>query len=843
MYPTKKKYYEVWRGKTYLSRHNGTVEAMESIFANWYNHAVSHNNHPAGWHPHSKPITYQIKIGDEVLYEVPTADVTIFNLSGDEPGGTDVIVPIAGAQANALASAVTAGQPSTSVNVNLTGAEAGARPGAVFAGGTSPNPGDTQWAPGHYVSPVGNPFKKTAAEHNAAILTGINGDAQSADFWQGILAPIPWGDIEPTAGQWYWNTLDGWVDACESYGQRLCLMVMHKSFTSTSVTVQAPQDLIDAGYIDQFGGNSTGHQAMLWYPEVETRYKEMMTQIANRYDGRVAFEWIMTQETAASQPNDPGYSNNNLGDAWKAIYEHMAVVFERSNACGQINSLSRNLTKLHEAVYNSGMAAGNPDARTKTIGWQFFAGDFVANEQPPRDYRYQCGRGMTVSASAYSGKGSPTSPEGYDPPRTAAELIPLMREQAVTHAFWTNQDFGGGKDFVDAIAAIEASPLLNTACPTAYSGCDTGGGPPPPTDPKITGITFDMTSVRNTAPGNLVEAEESDNWPITHAADGHQYTSFGDGKGFHNLGGGNNETRGSFGFSRIEGNANNYSAYDIFKSGEGMPGEQGKCYGILGASGKLYAAVDYFLVGGSGSRDDRYVGVSLISSTLANANAGNSWSEDLRWDSGDWGTGNNGFYSMAFLQFGQDHAKQTTAPSSAATDAYVYAYVMENTDGTYQVQTPGGISLMRCLEANLESGNKNHWSYLSNINASNQASWSTTITDRIPVFQDPSDGNDVSQVVYNSALERYVLVTMQGQREVPGAIFGCYDAPEPWGPWHTVVKQDATVIGPNLANSTAVITWGLSQKWTGAAGLDSVLVGTLQGKDQWGSVEIRFSYG
>lgn len=61
------------------------------------------------------------------------ADVTIFNVSADEPGGDDVIVTLTGAKANATASAVSAFQEANNVTIDLTGAGAVAQSGSVQA--------------------------------------------------------------------------------------------------------------------------------------------------------------------------------------------------------------------------------------------------------------------------------------------------------------------------------------------------------------------------------------------------------------------------------------------------------------------------------------------------------------------------------------------------------------------------------------------------------------------------------------------------------------------------------------------------------------------------------------
>ena len=65
---------------------------------------------------------------------MPTADVTIRNVSADEPGGSDLIVSISGAAVNAKAGAVAAGQAAGGAEVSLEGAEAKAQAGTVIAG-------------------------------------------------------------------------------------------------------------------------------------------------------------------------------------------------------------------------------------------------------------------------------------------------------------------------------------------------------------------------------------------------------------------------------------------------------------------------------------------------------------------------------------------------------------------------------------------------------------------------------------------------------------------------------------------------------------------------------------
>ena len=79
-------------------------------------------------------------------------------------------------------------------------------------------------------------------------------------------------------------------------------------------------------------------------------------------------------------------------------------------------------------------------------------------------------------------------------------------------------------------------------------------GAPYPPSPVISDITFEWSSHERHAPG-------SDNWPITWADDGHQYTAWGDGGGFE---GTNNEGRVSLGMAVVKGGASSYEGSNLW---------------------------------------------------------------------------------------------------------------------------------------------------------------------------------------------------------------------------------------------------------------------------------------
>ena len=124
----------------------------------------------------------------------------------------------------------------------------------------------------------------------------------------------------------------------------------------------------------------------------------------------------------------------------------------------------------------------------------------------------------------------------------------------------------------------EGASASDTVTITVRQGHDTS---PYPDSGFITGVTFDWSTKRKAAPG-------SDNWPITWADDGHQYTSWGDGGGF---GGSNGDGRVSLGFGRVEGDWDAYTGHNGWggKDAEHPATFTGKACGLVSIGGVLYA--------------------------------------------------------------------------------------------------------------------------------------------------------------------------------------------------------------------------------------------------------------
>jgi hypothetical protein len=114
-----------------------------------------------------------------------------------------------------------------------------------------------------------------------------------------------------------------------------------------------------------------------------------------------------------------------------------------------------------------------------------------------------------------------------------------------------------------------------------------GDGRPYPPSTVITGITFDQSTLLQTAPG-------SDQWGYTQASDGNLYLDWGDGGGF---GGTNTTGRVSMGIARIIGTPPSYTPRNIWggvnplSAQATIPGKVGNT--IISVNGTIYIYVDH----------------------------------------------------------------------------------------------------------------------------------------------------------------------------------------------------------------------------------------------------------
>jgi len=335
-----------------------------------------------------------------------------------------------------------------------------------------------------------------------------------------------------------------------------------------------------------------------------------------------------------------------------------------------------------------------------------------------------------------------------------------------------------------------------------------------PQSTYVTGITFKTSTVKRLAPG-------SDNWAMSWGADDHQYTTWGDGGGFN---GNNNDGRVSLGFGRVEGTKDNYVGVNIWggKNAVSPAKFEGKSLGVLDIAGTLYAWRN-----GAGSGTGAFDESTLYISTDKFVTLS---STDVIFNSSDF-PNTKGFFSPTFLQFGKGY--------TGSRDEYVYVYANENQNDIWDAQKPGKISLFRVLKTEIDQ--KSKYQFFNGLDSNNNPKWTSNISERKPVFEDSANGIMRTSASYNAGLKRYFLTTQQVSRYQSGnGHIGVYEAPEPWGPWSTVLFENAWSTGIQI-NGKKSVFWNFSNKWMSADGKDFVIVYT--DNDEWATMEGYFDVG
>ena len=336
-------------------------------------------------------------------------------------------------------------------------------------------------------------------------------------------------------------------------------------------------------------------------------------------------------------------------------------------------------------------------------------------------------------------------------------------------------------------------------------GCQPATPPPPyPPSGYIKNINFDWSSHKRLAPG-------SDNWPVTWADDGHQYTSWGDGGGF---GGTNADGRVSLGVARIEGDSESYKGVNVWggKNTDSKNLVDGKSYGIISIDGILYQWVS------PGSGEEGYQESRLYYST----NRGTSWLP------ASWAfMASDKIVNPTFCQFGKDYAD--------SPDGYVYIYANNVIDDTrLDVQKPGKITLMRVPAASVLD--RKRYEFFAGSGLDNRPSWSDRFEERVPVFTDSNGVGWNTSVSYNRGLGKYFLITEHVSSA--DSNIGIFEASAPWGPWSTVYYGK---FGREAGLQQTAFFYNFSNKWSSSDGLEFVLVFTgIRSNDSWNTVAGNF---
>lgn len=291
---------------------------------------------------------------------------------------------------------------------------------------------------------------------------------------------------------------------------------------------------------------------------------------------------------------------------------------------------------------------------------------------------------------------------------------------------------------------------------------------------------------------------------MTWAADGHQYTAWGDGGGF---GGSNSDGRVSLGVARVEGAADDYHGVNVWggKGAEAPAQFEGKSYGMLALGCTLYMWVVPQPM------------PHLRESRLA-------WSEDSgrTWKRADWAFRfEEGITVPTFLNYGKDYA--------GARDGFVYVYTIRPAYGPggspdprahprgFDVHRPGLIDLTRVPKARIRE--RAAYEFFAGVHENSQPRWTSDAQNKKPVFTDVNGVGWNMSVSYNAGLKRHLLLTEHSTTH--NGRVGLFDSREPWGPWTTVAYDDRWGEG-HVPLTT--FHWVLPTKWMSGDGLRFTLV-------------------
>jgi hypothetical protein len=307
-------------------------------------------------------------------------------------------------------------------------------------------------------------------------------------------------------------------------------------------------------------------------------------------------------------------------------------------------------------------------------------------------------------------------------------------------------------------------------------------------------------------PSHIRLASGSDNWPVTWADDDNQYFVWGDGGGF---GGTNNIGRSSIGVARVDGNWHDFKTTNVWGGYNAETNHKvtGKSYGIVCINSVLYMWVGMFE-----TKTDPFKEVKI------------AWSNDhgTSWEFTDWSFNRkDGVMMPAVCNFGKNY--------EGAKDEYVYSYLIrfqsyegaddyEDKADYLNCQKPGLIDLARVHKD--EILNRDAYTFFAGIEG-NTPIWTKEIANRKPVFENQDGVGWCINVSYNEGLNRYLLTSEH--TESHRGNFGIFDAPEPWGPWTTVLYEKKWGEGHIPLNT---FYWNFSNKWTSEDGQSFSLIFT-----------------
>lgn len=340
-----------------------------------------------------------------------------------------------------------------------------------------------------------------------------------------------------------------------------------------------------------------------------------------------------------------------------------------------------------------------------------------------------------------------------------------------------------------------------------------GGSAYPPSSVFET-INWDFSTLKTAAPG-------SDLWAVTWGADDNLYTAWGDGGGF---GGTNSRGRVYMGVARIEGSPGTWQGFNVFGgyNGEVPATFIGKSTNIISVDGSLYMFVTEQGVWQRAKigRSDDY-GKTWTFNNGSFANSG--------WDFAEAG---GAFAGPAFIEFGKDN--------SGALDAYIYLY-------SRRTRNANETELLLCRVLRTKIQSRADYEFFNGTDGLGKPLWSKDLAQAKTIFEDKTNGLSWGYgALYLPAYKRYIL-TMRATDSNNGRYgnWGIYDAPNPWGPWTTVVHYDNWDAGTPIDGAGEQILFNFPAKWLGADNLTMWMIMSVSDSFNVikGSLKLRGSGG
>ena len=352
-------------------------------------------------------------------------------------------------------------------------------------------------------------------------------------------------------------------------------------------------------------------------------------------------------------------------------------------------------------------------------------------------------------------------------------LVVPCRDLIVVRNGATIGDLEQGEGFWGGVEKHLFTPLMDAFLDRLPEDADAAPYPP---SPVIEDVIWSPHSAI------VREGFHGDNWPITWAEDGAQYTAYGDGYGFSPY----LDKVLSLGFVKVTGLPPDFEGINIrSESGERVG------HDITGAKASGMLMLDDILY-------------------MLARNTGNSqlaWSVDgaRMWTWADWRfTASFGY--PTFLNFGKNYA--------SARDEYVYVY-SHDADSAYE--PADRMVLARAPTDRIRE--RDAYEFFVRLDDDGSPVWSPDVAQRGAVFEHPGLCRR-SGISYNAGLGRYLWWQQRAEHDVDTRFnggFAIYDAAEPWGPWTTAYFTLEWDCGPGEMGS-------FPTQWMSADGTTCYLV-------------------